>query len=415
MELEELFLNHKSVTTSGFCKGAFNPGLDTSERFDSILGYPSRGFRSIHVAGTNGKGSVSSMLAASLAARGLRTGLYTSPHLVDFRERMKIVSGTSFEMIPEEDVRYFLDAYDRYARGMSFFEVTTGMAFWWFAKRKVDIAVIEVGLGGRLDCTNIITPELSIITSIGLDHCEILGDTRARIAWEKAGIFKQGVPALVWGHDAETDKVFEDRAAELGCPLHFADSRPFESNGVIDSLDLQSPCQKENLRTVFCALDILGVQPELEAISHAASITGLHGRWEKVPGTTPEGRKIDFIFDIGHNPAALRSNLSGEPAGSVIVYGVMADKDYRTNIAILPKDSHIVVCAPDTPRALPVEALEAAFGEVAPELKVTTSLSVADAVDKALALSDAIKADRILVIGSTFVVSDAVKYLKLYD
>ena len=415
MEIKDLFLRHQSVATAGFSSGAYKPGLDAMRRMDAILENPSRKFRSIHVAGTNGKGSVSSMLAASIASSGLRVGLYTSPHLLDFRERMKIVSGGGFGMIPPEEVQYFLDTYEKDMEGLTFFEVTTGMAFWWFAKERVDIAVIETGLGGRLDSTNIITPEISVITSIGLDHCALLGDTRALIASEKAGIFKKDVPALVWGHDPETDPVFMKAAAAVGCPLHFADSIPLPSDETVNAMDLQSPSQKENLRTTSAALHLTGREPDLNAIIRTAAITGLHGRWEKVPGRTPSGQAVTFILDIGHNPAALKSNLSSVRERSVIVYGVMADKDYRTNIALLPNDAEMILCAPDTPRALPVDKLQEAFREVAPDTVTRCAGSVADAVREAVLAAERSGIHTILIIGSTFVVSEAYKYLKLYD
>ena len=194
------------------------------EAFGALLGHPDREFRTVHVAGTNGKGSVANMLASALAATGLKVGLYTSPHILDFRERMRIIDTGSdgpARMIGREEVWDFIcrweDTFDRL--DLSFFEITTGMAFRWFADEKVDLAVIEVGLGGRLDRTNIIVPEVCVITSIGLDHCAMLGDTRAAIAGEKAGIFKSGVPAVVGTRDDETAPVFEARAEAVGCPL----------------------------------------------------------------------------------------------------------------------------------------------------------------------------------------------------
>ena len=415
METEDLFLRHQSVATAGFSSGAYKPGLDAMKRLDTLLGNPSSAFRTIHVAGTNGKGSVSSMLAASLAAGGLRVGLFTSPHLINFRERMKIISGGTFEMISKEDTKEFLDSYEKDMDGLTFFEVTTGMAFWWFARQHVDMVVIEVGLGGRLDSTNVITPELSVITSIGLDHCALLGSTRAEIAAEKAGIFKKGVPALVWGHDPETDPVFEKAASGAGSPLHYADTLPFEPDSIIRAMDLKSPSQKENLRTVIAALRLLGLEPDIKALCNTASITGLHGRWEKVTARTPSGREVSLILDIGHNPAALESNLSSVKDKVIIIYGVMADKDYRTNIRLLPRDAEMILCSPDTPRALPSDDLAEAFREIAPETSVQCAQSVADAVDKALEKADGCDIATILIIGSTFVVSEAAKHLKLYD
>lgn len=413
MEIEELFKRHQSVATAGFTKDSYKPGLDAIRRLDRILGSPSGDFRSIHVAGTNGKGSVCSMLAAALAATGLKVGLYTSPHILDFRERMKIVSDGGYTMIPPGEVQDFLDRWEDDIEGMTLFEVTTAMAFQWFSKQKVDIAVIEVGLGGRLDSTNIITPELSVITGIGLDHCEILGDTRQKIAAEKAGIFKKGVPALVWGRDAETDPVFERIASEKGCRLHYADSIPFEPDAVIGALDLKSPCQKENLRTVLCALDILGIKADMDALARTAAITGLHGRWEKTEARTPNGKKAECILDIGHNPAALSSNFTSVGDKPVIVYGVMADKDYRTNISLIPEDAEVFLCSPATPRALPVRNLAAAFREVSPGIAIHPTGSVREAIDKAFSFAAGKKT--VLIVGSTYVVSEAAAYLKLFS
>lgn len=268
--LADLFEKHPTVQKDGFVAGAYKPGLAGMEAFDAALGHPWRKFKTIHVAGTNGKGSVSSMLAAALAATGLRVGLYTSPHLIDFRERIKIISAAerdstpNAEMIPKEAVFAFLT--EQNLSGLSFFEITTGMAFWWFAEQEVDAAVIEVGLGGRLDSTNIILPELSVITSIGLDHCAMLGGTRAEIAFEKAGIFKPGVPALVWGWDGQTGPVFESHAAEVPCPLFFAEE--FETEDI--GLDLTGPCQGINLRTVLAALELLGIDADRDALARPA-------------------------------------------------------------------------------------------------------------------------------------------------
>ena len=266
-KLEEIFVRFPSVQNTGFGE-AYKPGLKHMEEFDSLLGNPSKDFKSIHVAGTNGKGSVANMLASAIAATGLKVGLYTSPHILDFRERMRILDGRTGEpvyLISRENVWDFLSRREKSfdELELSFFEITTGMAFWWFSKEKVDVAVIEVGLGGRLDSTNIITPEVAVVTSIGLDHCAQLGDTRAAIAGEKAGIFKPGVPAVVGTRDAETAPVFESAAAAVGCPLVFADSEA----GLEDCLeklpsvmDLQGEWQKENLRTVLTVMSILGIE-----------------------------------------------------------------------------------------------------------------------------------------------------------
>ena len=446
--VSELFDRHPSVQSAGFTAGAYKPGLEGMMRFDSALGHPWQKFRTIHVAGTNGKGSVSSMLAAALAASGLRVGLYTSPHLVDFRERIKIIdfrgqtassailraprsshrcaalavppfteprvatvlpeeqSDPLYSMIPKEAVFDFLTG--NVIEGLSFFEITTGLAFKWFADQEVDAAVIEVGLGGRLDSTNIIEPELSIVTSIGLDHCAMLGDTRAAIAGEKAGIFKPGVPALVASRDDETAPVFEEKAASVHCPLFFADDFKEADEEEIRSLDLQGPCQAMNLRTVLSALELLGINPDMKAISSAAAITGFHGRWERILDN-PEA-----ICDIGHNPAALEINFGrlkelGRPL--VIVYGIMADKDLDGIAPLMPAGAEYILAAPGTERALKVDALHSRLEVLRPDLRISAAGSVAEAVEKAIGIASGIPGSLIYIGGSTFVVSEAVTYL----
>ena len=451
--IEDLFSRHPSVQSAGFKAGAYKPGLDGMTGFDQSLGSPWKRFRSVHVAGTNGKGSVSSMLASALAATGLRVGLYTSPHLVDFRERIKIIEMTgdnassSMSMITKEAVWEFLT--EQYTEGLSFFEITTGMAFWWFARQEVDVAVIEVGLGGRLDSTNIITPELSIVTSIGLDHCALLGDTRAEIAAEKAGIFKPGVPALVATTDDETAPVFERIASESHCPLFFADRSDFvrtvrthplktvATRGLVNGrgpayagrdersevfegvgpavpyemkLDLEGPCQSINLRTVLAALDLMGVDPDMDAICHTASITGLHGRWERLMDS-PE-----VICDIGHNPAALKINFErldalGRPL--FIVYGIMADKDLDGIAPLMPYGAHYFLAAPATERSLGTDALQERLRTLRPDILAEAAASVAEAVRMAVEAASDTAGALVYIGGSTFVVSEAVTSLHI--
>ena len=439
--IKSLFERHQSVQTAGFSADSYKPGLDRIREFDRRAGSPSSRLRCIHVAGTNGKGSVCSLLAASLAGSGYRVGLFTSPHLLDFRERIKIVEEDGFEMIPKESVMEFLKKYD--SPELSFFEITTGMAFWFFDREQVDIAVIEVGLGGLLDSTNIIVPELCVVTSIGLDHCALLGDTRALIAGQKAGIFKSGVPAVVGQMDAETAPVFEAAAAEAHCPLFFAPDfdvndclkeylvekgdnnrldaeSPFQPStppdraeqlkDLLARMDLQGECQEENLRTVLCALDLLGEEPNVDALCRAAAMTGLRGRWEAVR------RSPLTIADIGHNPAALKGNFarlkemmaSGAYDKLLIVYGIMADKDLKGILPLMPREAEYFFAAPDTPRALPAPAILSAAKELLPNAQACDS--VADAVSKASAL--ATPQSLIYIGGSTFVVAD---YLKLQE
>ena len=404
--ISELFKKHPSVQKTGFSSGAYKPGLDAMRRFAAVLGNPQDEYETVHVAGTNGKGSVCSLLAAALSGNGYKVGLYTSPHLVDFRERIKIISGDcGCEMIPKEEVLSFIDSYD--TENLSFFEITTGMAFWWFAKSKVDVAVIEVGLGGRLDSTNIITPELSIITSIGLDHCALLGNTRPEIAREKAGIFKPGVPALVSGADDEILPVFEEIAAQVHCPLFVASEQPVSVDAEVtaDMLDLKGPCQEENLKTVLAALDLLGEDVNADALERAAQITVFRGRWERLQ-ENPE-----VICDIGHNPPALAVNFArlrdvGRPL--VIVYGIMADKDLDAIAPLFPEGAEYVLAAPDTERSLDVDSLYSRLSQLRPELSVRTAPTVRDAVTQAMEIAAGLENPLVYIGGSTFVVSEAV-------
>lgn len=393
--LEELYNRHPSVQNTGFTAGAYKPGLAGMERFDAALGHPARQFRSIHVAGTNGKGSVSSMLAAALSATGLRVGLYTSPHLVDFRERIKLVEPDGWSMIPREEVFRFLTENE--LEGLSFFEITTGLAFWWFAAQQVDVAVIEVGLGGRLDSTNILTPELAVVTSIGLDHCALLGNTRGAIAAEKAGIFKPGVPALCGQRDDETAPVFEARASVVPCPLFFAEDFDVE----LFDTDLTGPCQPANLRTALAALELLGVEPDREALAHTAARTGLRGRWERLC-ENPE-----VICDIGHNPPALEINFrrlreSGRPL--LIVFGIMADKDLDGIKPLLPRDARYFLVAPKGERALPADRLAARLEG----FDCTVCGDVKDGVRQALEAARSTPGCLLYIGGSNFVVAEAV-------
>ena len=373
--IQDIFIRFPSVQKDGFTSGAYKPGLERMQAFDQALGYPSRRFRSVHVAGTNGKGSVANMLASACKACGLKAGLFTSPHILDFRERMRIGGA----MIPKQYVFAFLSGWMKWiiAHELSFFEITTGLAFKWFADEGVDIAVIEAGLGGRLDSTNILEhPSLAVITSIGLDHCDLLGDSLAKIAAEKAGIFKLGVPVVVGESKPETDPVFEEKAW-MFCPLTYANmERPslwYRHAAILREMDLQARVQEKNLRTVLCALDYLRDQPGLERIQdssaalegiiHTARDMDFHGRWERL-STQPF-----VIADIGHNAQALEYNfaqlqqllLDGRFSSLIIVYGVMADKDLDAILPLMPDDATYIFTAPDTPRALRAEVVMERF------------------------------------------------------
>ena len=443
--IKNLFARHQSVQNAGFNQDSYKPGLDRIRGLDRRMGSPSTHLRFIHVAGTNGKGSVSSMLAASLSGSGYSVGLFTSPHLLDFRERIKIVSEGGFRMIPREDVLEFLDKYD--SPELSFFEITTGMALWYFDRCQVDVAVLEVGLGGLLDSTNIVVPEVAVVTSIGLDHCALLGSTRAEIAGQKAGIFKAGVPAVVGETDPETAPVFEAAAAAAHCPLFFADEFSVipgltgdpSLSDMASQMDLTGEWQRKNLRTVLCTLDLLGEEPDYDALAHAAHITGLRGRWETVCDSPCT------IADIGHNPAALKENFarlggmmaSGLYDNLLIVYGIMADKDLQGILPLMPRDAEYFFAVPDTPRALPAQDLLARFrafhhvmagpdpfpvmagsdrpsetlggaGDHFPAAQACGS--VADALRRALAAASS--RTLIYVGGSAFVVADCLKFLE---
>lgn len=441
--LNAIFTRFPSIQNVGFGakEGAYKPGLEHMLKFESILGNPHEDWRSIHVAGTNGKGSVANMLASALGSTGLKVGLYTSPHLVDFRERMRVwvpdsaaSGGGHTEMAPKEYVFDFLKRYkaDFESLDLSFFEITTGMAFKWFSDIHVDVAVVEVGLGGRLDSTNIITPALSIVTSIGMDHCDLLGHTLAAIAGEKAGIFKKGVPALVGEYLPETHPVFEAKAKDF-CPLTFAqDVVPSLWNPDIPkNMDLQGWYQEKNLRTVLAAVDILmnmscgaGGLAEYSrlkdenvvayALEHTASRMDFHGRWERV-----SSRPL-VIADIGHNPPALKENFdqlksmlnNGECDSLIIVYAVMADKDLSHILPLMPENATYVFTAPAIKRALPVDELYSTCREYWKEHgRNTERLHVAQDVSSALQLAVSLSGEAgkplVYVGGSSYLVSEA--------
>ena len=439
--LEEIFQRFPSVQKTDFAT-AYKPGLAGMEAFCEALGHPERAFKSIHVAGTNGKGSVASLLTAALAGVGLRVGLYTSPHLVDFRERARIVSGDSFDLIPKDYVFDFLTTWEPYfiEHGLSFFEITTGLAFKWFADAGVDAAVIETGLGGRLDSTNVITPELALVTTIGLDHCALLGNTLEAIATEKAGIFKPGVPALVGESNPETDPVFDDKSWML-CPLTYADKvRPslwHRRQDILKKMDLQADVQEKNLRTVLAAVDILKQIPGFKAladtegvlagITGAARRTGFRGRWERLS-------ELPFVIcDIGHNPQAVQYNFAqlrryveeGRCSSLIIVYGIMADKDLDSILPLMPVDATYIFAAPDTARALPAAEILKRFtsaqaAQTGAPLRAYAADSVRQAVQMAMQLAQTLSQQTnrsasaskpvpplVFIGGSAFVVAEA--------
>ena len=413
MNVETFLQKFQSVQSVGFTSGAFKPTLEGMRALDAAAGYPSSRLRVIHVAGTNGKGSVCSMLAAALSATGLRVGLYTSPHLLDFRERIKIIERKceACALIPESAAREYLDRFEPDLDGRTFFEVTTGMAFWWLDRERVDVAVVEVGLGGLLDSTNIVSPELSVVTSIGLDHCAILGNTVEDIAAQKAGIFKPGVPALVGSFDERAAPVFEAAAARCPCPLFYADAFAAQWPEELhpDRLDLRGPCQEMNLTTVCACLQLLGVDLSAEVVSaicKTAAVTGLRGRWETLCGN-PE-----VICDIGHNPPALAVNFSRLEASGrplVIVYGIMSDKDLDGIVPLMPASARYVLVSVATSRAMDVQELRSRIGRLRPELSLTTASGVSDGLRFAMQYAASVPEALVYVGGSTFVVAEAMQ------
>lgn len=403
---------------------AYKPGLDTSLALDAAFGQPHRKFRSIHVGGTNGKGSTSHMLAAMLQSQGYKTGLYTSPHLVDFRERMRVDG----KMIPEKDVVEFVERFRNsgYNGSPSFFELTMMMAFDWFAKMEVDFAVIEVGMGGRLDSTNIISPELSVITNISKDHTQFLGTTLPAIAAEKAGIIKEGVPAVIGEAQEEVREVFEEKASREGTTVLFADDlQPLRSAepSPEGGLECKSPVvggnfrcqlggdyQKKNINTVLTALlemRRLGIEisdrAAREGLANVCSLTGLAGRWMQV-GTTPL-----TICDTGHNEAGLRSTMeqlerTARSTGGTkhLVIGFVADKAIDDIIDLLPRDAKYYATQAAIPRALPKETLAGKLREAGLECEVYSTPKEA-AASARLRAADT---DVVYIGGSTFIVAD---------
>lgn len=385
---------------------AYRPGLENTEYLMDYLGHPERGLRCIHVAGTNGKGSTSSMLASVLMEAGYRTGLYTSPHLIDFRERMRVDG----EMIPKEFVADFVERHLDFftAHSFSFFEMTTAMAFCWFRACGVDVAVVETGLGGRLDSTNVVRPDLSVITNIALDHTAILGDTRVQIAGEKAGIIKPGVPVLIGENDPEIEPVFRAKAAREGAPLYFTD------HGIrLEDYPcpLEGDYQRFNIATVVAACGILRESWKLDpqtvrrGIARVVDNTHLQGRWQVL------SRRPLVVCDTGHNVNGIGEivrQLSHTPKGRLfMVFGMVNDKDVDGVLALLPKEAQYCFAQASVQRALDSRELArraARFslrGEAYPDCESAFRAAQQQAGPQ----------DMIFVGGSTFVVADVLEAL----
>lgn len=449
--IEKLFVRFPSFQKTG--AGAYKPGIGNMEFFDQLSGHPHRQYRIIHVAGTNGKGSVSNMLASVLSAGGLRVGLYTSPHILDFRERIRMVQDDMCALVSKE---YVWDYINRWQEtfdhlDMSFFEITTAMALDWFAAQKADVVVLETGLGGRLDSTNIVAPILSVITNIGLDHCDLLGDTLPEIAFEKAGIIKPKVPVVIGESHPETDSVFERKVLYTNLPEpEFMGSRPAmmslltfadktsptlweDSDEILAEMDLQGEYQRKNLRTVLAALDVLASGSQLrltgsrmrDAIIHTAERTDFHGRWEKLSD------EPYVICDIGHNEHGLKYNFAqlekmkaeGKCSHLVMLYGSVADKDVDAVIHLMPEDAVYVFTQAQGKRALPADEVRGRYlsycaetGRPTPEVHCCGT--VVEAVELAFRLASSIKESDpdaqplVYIGGSTYIVSEAVAMLK---
>ncbi len=403
---------------------AFKKDLDNTIAFCTALDHPQNKYKTIHIGGTNGKGSTSHMLAAILQKAGYKTGLYTSPHLKDFRERIRV----NGKMVSKRFVINFVKQQQKLINEIepSFFEATVAMAFSYFEQEQVDVAVIEVGLGGRLDSTNIIHPDLSIITNISLDHTNMLGDTYSQIAFEKAGIIKPNTPVVIGERHPETDPVFTKKATEQKANLIFAEDQLHVSNTKKKSnlleldvdqenkvlfkrlhLDLTGSYQLKNILTVIegvQALRKIGYHIPDEAIyqalKHVKKLTGLQGRWQTL------SLKPLVICDTGHNKAGISEvlqNINQTPYKKLhMVIGMVKDKDINAVLALLPKNAIYYFCQPQLERALPANELaeQAANHQLAGK--------VFDTVEKALtnAKDSASNEDLIFVGGSTFVVAE---------
>ena len=414
-------------------ESAYKANLDTTLAMDSYFNHPHRNFKTIHVAGTNGKGSVSHMLASIFQANGYKTGLYTSPHLVDFRERIKINGA----MIPEEEVVDWVENHKTIFAKLSpsFFEMTVAMALDYFNRQNVDIAIIEVGMGGRLDSTNIINPLFSVITNIGLDHTQFLGTTYAKIAREKGGIIKPNTPVIIGEFNDETFPVFQEMAELQNAPLTLAsekyivnESKPTK-NGTLEitvqqcidgtqekvMLDLIGNYQKKNVVTVLAALEIIAtyfpitLKQALEALQFTAKSTGLYGRWQTLC------KQPYVVADIAHNAQGLAEIVHQIQITNYdklrIVLGVVSDKDVEAMLKILPSKAKYYFTQPSIPRAMSVTKLaetakRAGFdGEAFPK--------VGDAIDAAL--KEAKSSDMVYIGGSAFVVADALAHWQLRE
>lgn len=404
---------------------AYKEGLSTTIELDNHLGNPHRKFRTVHVAGTNGKGSTSHTLAAILQESGYKVGLYTSPHLIDFRERMR-VNGIPAS---EEYVIDFVEKHKSFFEPLkpSFFELTTAMAFNYFAEQQVDIAIIEVGLGGRLDCTNIITPELCIITNISLDHTQFLGSTLQEIASEKAGIIKSGIPVVIGETTPETKELFANKAKECNAPIIFAEEEalltgatPLESGYKYNSRifgefcgELGGDYQQKNTNTLLSAIRILcdkgfGITGDSlrKGFENVCSLTGFMGRWQKIQD------KPRVVCDAGHNIGGIKhitEQLARVDCKQLrIVFGMVNDKDITSVLKMMPKNAIYYFTQASIKRAMPADELKdmaKGYG-----LNGNSHPTVKQALEAAITESS--NDDFIFVGGSCFIVADLLSALE---
>jgi dihydrofolate synthase/folylpolyglutamate synthase len=407
---------------------AFKADLTNTIALCQLLNNPQTQFKTVHVGGTNGKGSTSHMLAAILQIAGYKTGLYTSPHLKDFRERIRI----NGQMIAKETAVDFVHQHqsDFEEIQLSFFEMTVGLAFEIFAKEKVDIAIIEVGLGGRLDSTNIITPLLSVITNIGWDHMNILGDTLPLIAAEKAGIIKPNIPVIIGEYQQEVADVFINKAKQENAPIRFASQEWLEAGSLKREayleinlrrkgslkfqasrfqLDLTGSYQIQNVKTVLSAVDELRAQGYTitdehiqTALKQVKTLTGLRGRWDVL------GQHPLVICDTGHNPegiAEVLKNIKATPYRQLhFVIGMVNDKDISKVLGMLPTNAIYYFCKPDIPRGLEAESLKLKAESFGLHGDAYADVKTAFDTAKRAAQAD----DLVFVGGSTFVVAEVV-------
>lgn len=394
--LEYLFVKTPAFQQKG--ESAYKPGLANVMELDDFYGNPHKNFKTIHIAGTNGKGSVSHTLAAILQSAGYKVGLYTSPHLKDFSERIRV----NGKPISEQYVIDFVREADEIIGKLnpSFFEITTLMAFTYFKHENVDVAVIETGLGGRLDSTNIISPVLSVVTNVSFDHVNLLGDTLEKISTEKAGILKSGIPAVVGEMPNELRPIFTEKTEKVV----FA-----EDNDASDyEFELKGYCQDKNKKTILAAAELLKKEFDIkeenivEGLKNVVELTSLMGRWQKLSSAPL------IIVDTGHNVAGMQYIVSQiadiKASAKRLVIGMVGDKDITSMLKLLPKDAIYYFCNAQIPRALPAEELKAKASEFG--LKGNAYPSVADALEAAK--RDASTSDFIFVGGSNFTVAEII-------